>query len=72
MAEAVALTGGEIRNAAHHAAILAAADCSPIGMQQVAIGVWRVLQKSDGQTRINQLRQLAGFLPREISQGEAT
>ena len=72
VAEAVALTGGEIRNAAHHAAILAAADCSPIGMQQVAIGVWRVLQKSDGQTRINQLRQLAGFLPREISQGEAT
>lgn len=71
VAEAVALTGGEIRNAAHHAAILAAAGASPIGMQQVAIGVWRVLQKTDGQTRISQLRQLADHLPREIIQGEA-
>ncbi len=72
VAEAVALTGGEIRNAAHHAAILAAADACAIGLQQVAIGVWRVLQKTDGQTRINQLRQLAGFLPKDIMQGEAT
>ncbi len=72
VADAVALTGGEIRNAAHHAAILAAAESSAIGLQQVAIGVWRVLQKTDGQTRISQLRQLAGFLPKEIIQGEAT
>ncbi|MDJ0807045.1 MAG: ATP-binding protein [Gammaproteobacteria bacterium] len=70
VAEAVALTGGEIRNAANHAAILAAAGEVPIGMQQVATGVWRVLQKTDGQTRLSQLRQLAGFLPREIVQGE--
>ncbi len=70
VADAVALTGGEIRNAAHHAAILAAAGSCAIGLQQVAIGVWRVLQKTDGQTRISQLRQLAGFLPKEIIQGE--
>jgi hypothetical protein len=70
VAEAVALTGGEIRNAANHAAILAVAGAQAIGMEQVVIGVWRVLQKSDGQTRINQLRQLATFLPAEIVQGE--
>ena len=72
VADAVALTGGEICNAAHHAAILAAADSLAIGLEQVAIGVWRVLQKTDGQTRINQLRQLAEFLPIEIVQGEVT
>jgi SpoVK/Ycf46/Vps4 family AAA+-type ATPase len=70
VAEAVALTGGEIRNAATHAAILAAAEESAIGMPQIACGVWRVLQKTDGQTRLNQLRQLADHLPREIVQGE--
>jgi SpoVK/Ycf46/Vps4 family AAA+-type ATPase len=71
VADAVALTGGEIRNAANHAAILAASETGSIGMQQLAIGVWRVLQKTDGQTRLSQLRHLAGFLPREIVQGEA-
>ena len=71
MAEAVALTGGEIRNAATHAAILAAAESSMIGPRQIAIGVWRVLQKGEGQTRLNQLRQLAEHLPPEILQGEA-
>jgi hypothetical protein len=70
VAEAVALTGGEIRNAATHAAILAAAEGSAIGMPQIACGVWRVLQKTDGQTRLNQLRQLADHLPRDIVQGE--
>ncbi len=70
VAEAVPLTGGEIRNAAHHAAILAAAASGRLGMSHVATGVWRVLQKSDGQTRLNQLRQLAEFLPPEIIQGE--
>jgi hypothetical protein len=71
VADAVPLTGGEIRNAANHAAILAAAEARPIGLSQIAIGVWRVLQKTDGQTRLNQLRQLATFLPPEIRQGEA-
>ncbi len=72
VAEAVVLTGGEIRNAANHAAILAAAESGAVGLEQIAIGVWRVLQKTEGQTRLNQLRQLAGFLPQEIIQGEAT
>ena len=70
VAEAVNLTGGEIRNAANHAAILAAAEQRPIGLEQIAIGIWRVLQKTDGKTRGNQLRQLADYLPKEILQGE--
>jgi SpoVK/Ycf46/Vps4 family AAA+-type ATPase len=70
VAEAVALTGGEIRNAAHHAAILAASEDRPIGLGEIAIGVWRVLQKTDGQTRSNQLRQLAAYLPQGIMTGD--
>ncbi len=70
IAEAVVLTGGEIRNAANHAAILAASESSSIGLEHIAVGVWRVLQKTDGQTRQNQLRQLADYLPKEIISGE--
>lgn len=70
VAEAVALSGGEIRNAANHAAILAAAESVPINLQHITIGVWRVLQKTDGQTRTNQLRHLADYLPKEIISAE--
>lgn len=71
VAEAVALSGGEIRNAANHAAILAAAEASPIKLEHITIGVWRVLQKAEGQTRPNQLRQLAHYLPKEIISAES-
>lgn len=70
VAESVALTGGEIRNAANHAAILAVAESAPINLQHIAIGVWRVLQKTDGQIRQNQLKLLADFLPQEVISGE--
>lgn len=70
VAEAVALSGGEIRNAANHAAILAAAESAPINIQHITIGVWRVLQKTDGQTRTNQLRHLADYLPKDIISAE--
>jgi len=66
IADSVALSGGEIRNAAMHAAILAASEDREIRMQDISIGVWRVLQKSDGKSRIKQLRQLASYLPEEI------
>ncbi|MBE9559853.1 MAG: ATP-binding protein, partial [Proteobacteria bacterium] len=72
VAEAVALSGGEIRNAANHAAILAAAETVPINLEHITIGVWRVLQKTDGQTRTNQLRHLASYLPKEIISAENT
>ncbi|WP_246540277.1 ATP-binding protein [sulfur-oxidizing endosymbiont of Gigantopelta aegis] len=71
IAEAVSLTGGEIRNAANHAAILAAAENSAISMSHIAIGVWRVLQKMDGQTRHKQLMQLQKFLPEDIIFGDS-
>ena len=70
VAEAVALSGGEIRNAAMHAAILAASESSPIQLKHISIGVWRVLQKTDGKSRQSQLRQLADYLPRGIFTGE--
>lgn len=66
VSEAVALSGGEIRNAANHAAILAAAEASPIKLEHITIGVWRVLQKTEGQTRSKQLRHLMRYLPKEI------
>ncbi|MFT6925775.1 MAG: AAA+ superfamily predicted ATPase [Psychromonas sp.] len=62
-AEAVALSGGEIRNAAMHAAILAADEQKNVAMRHISVGVWRVLQKSEGKTRVNELRQLALYLP---------
>ena len=66
IADSVALSGGEIRNAAMHAAILAASKDREIMMQDISVGVWRVIQKSDSKSRIKQLRQLAVFLPKEI------
>ena len=71
-AEAVALTGGEIRNAAMHAAILAISESAAISLNHITAGIWRVLQKSDGQARLNQLRQLADYLPNTIISGEST
>jgi len=66
LAESVALSGGEIRNAAMHAAILAAAEQQSIAMSHLSVGVWRVLQKNEGKTRINELRGLAQYLPQGI------
>lgn len=42
---AVNLTGGEIRNAALHAAYLAAGGRGQIGLGEVALGIWRELSK---------------------------
>ena len=71
VAGSVPLTGGEIRNAATHAAVLASAEGCAIGMRQVTSGIWRVLQKGEGQARLNQLRRLGDFLPVELMQGAA-
>jgi len=50
LGRAVALTGGSIRNAALHAAYLAAARNNPIGPEEVALAVWREINK-DGRKR---------------------
>ncbi len=71
VAQAVALSGGEIRNAAMHAAILALSESKSISIEHITIGVWRVIQKGDGLAQLNHLRQLAQYLPEAInSDGE--
>ena len=69
LAESVNLTGGEIRNAALHAAVLAAAEMDSnkdgINMQHLSQGVLRVLQKQDWYISASRLRQLAIFLPQD-------
>ncbi|WP_020588516.1 ATP-binding protein [Desulfobacter curvatus] len=69
-ADAVPLSGGEILNAAIHASVLAASEEKPIDMAHISSGVWRVLQKTDGSTRKNKLRELAQHLPETVLKGE--
>jgi len=66
ISDSVSLSGGEIRNAAMHAAIIAASQKREIRMEDISTGIWRVVQKTDGKSRIKQLRQLAAYLPEEI------
>jgi ATPase family associated with various cellular activities (AAA) len=46
LAERAALCGGDIRNAAAAAALLAASTGEPIAMRHLVIGIWRELRKS--------------------------
>ncbi|MBL4658872.1 MAG: ATP-binding protein [Alcanivoracaceae bacterium] len=66
VAHAVALSGGEIRNAAMHAAIMALSESKSISLEHITIGVWRVIQKGDGLAQLSHLRQLAQYLPAAI------
>lgn len=70
IAEAVALSGGEILNAAVHASVLAASEDKRINMAHISTGIWRVLQKTDGKVRQNKLRQLAEYLPKSVIKGD--
>ncbi len=63
LATAVALTGGQIRNAALHSAYLAAGERAPIGLRHVAVGVWRELGKEGQEFPLRELGELAGHLP---------
>jgi hypothetical protein len=60
---AVNLTGGSIRNAALHAAYLAAGAKQPIGLKQVALAVWRELGKDGRELSLADLGPLAGYFP---------
>lgn len=63
IAGAAALTGGQIRNAALHAAYLAAGDHrTPITLRHVAAGVWRELAKDGRETVLAELGTLAPHL----------
>ncbi|KAB0574347.1 ATP-binding protein, partial [Ideonella dechloratans] len=66
LGEAVALSGGSIRNAALHAAFLAAAQGQPIGLGHVAHAVWRELAKEGRELSPQDLGPLARHLPPEL------
>ena len=70
VAQTIALSGGEIRNAAMHAAIIALSESKPISLEHIAIGVWRVIQKGDGLAQLSHLRKLAPYLPASINSDE--
>ncbi|MFA5083672.1 MAG: ATP-binding protein [Hydrogenophilaceae bacterium] len=62
----VALTGGGIRNAALHAAYLAAGSGSAIGLPHIAHAIWRELAKEGREVAAQDLGSLAAHLPREL------
>lgn len=64
VAAAASLTGGNIRNAALHAAYLAADEGSKISLCHIALAVWRELTKSGKAVESGDLGILADHLPR--------
>jgi hypothetical protein len=69
IASAVNFTGGQIRNAALHAAYLAAANNQAIDLRAIAIAAHRELAKEQSRVPANQLGVLAGYVPAEILEG---
>jgi hypothetical protein len=65
LAQAAALTGGQIRNAALHAAYLAAAADKPISLAGIALGIWRELNKDGREIARSELGDLAPLLELE-------
>jgi ATPase family associated with various cellular activities (AAA) len=59
---AVALSGGQIRNAAAYASVLAAEAEGPVGPAEVARAVWAELSKDARQVRPGEMGFLAGHL----------
>jgi SpoVK/Ycf46/Vps4 family AAA+-type ATPase len=68
LGRAVNLTGGEIRNAALHAAHVAAAANSAITHNHIALAVWRELAKDGRELSIRDLGALAPYLNVEVIQ----
>ena len=63
LARAVNLTGGQIRNAALHAAYLAAGAATPMDLPHIAQAVWRELCKAGEERTPRELGPLAAHLP---------
>jgi SpoVK/Ycf46/Vps4 family AAA+-type ATPase len=63
---AVTLTGGAIRNAALHAAYLAAGQDRPLDLSDIALAVWRELGKEGREIARHDLSDLALYLPESI------
>lgn len=66
LANAINLSGGNIRNSALHAAYLAAGEDRPIGLGHIALGVWRELAKERPQVTRSALGGLADHLPASV------
>lgn len=62
LGEAANLSGGSIRNAALHAAYLAADRGTAIGKREAALAVWRELNKENRQVARSELGPLAAYL----------
>jgi SpoVK/Ycf46/Vps4 family AAA+-type ATPase len=65
LGRSVNLTGGNIRNAALHAAYLAAGDGQRITLPHIALSVWRELGKDGRELSQSDLGALARHLPKE-------
>jgi hypothetical protein len=63
LGEAVNLTGGNIRNAALHAAYLAAGNGQRLSMQHVTLAIWRELGKDGRELSKADLGTLAPYMP---------
>ncbi|ATB39027.1 ATPase [Cystobacter fuscus] len=63
---AVSLSGGGIRNAALHAAYLAAGTGGPIGLRHLALAIWRELGKDGRDVSLAELGPLRRYLPEAV------
>ena len=63
----VELTGGQIRNAALHAAYLAAGESAAIDLPRIARSVWAELGKSGHERSTSGMGMLAAHLPRSLA-----
>ena len=68
LGESINMTGGNIRNAALHAAYLAAEDEAAINMTHIAIAVWRELAKERPQLTKGDLGSIGVHLPKSVYQ----
>jgi hypothetical protein len=62
LAQAVVLTGGQIRNSALRAAFLAAGDTGVVGLKHLACGIWRELAKDGRELHPSMLGELSKYL----------
>lgn len=70
LAGCAALTGGQIRNAALHAAYLAAGAGTPITLPHIALAVWRELGKDGREIAPSEIGALGAHLPAEFADGQ--
>lgn len=70
LASCAMLTGGQIRNAALHAAYLAAGAGTPITLPHLALAVWRELGKDGREIAPGEIGALGAHLPAEVADAQ--